>query len=336
MFDTHCHLNFSVFKNNLNRVINNAKRAGVNCFVVPGTDFESSKRAIEIAEKHDGIYAAVGIHPHHVCQYQNDSAAQFFHTRVSPFRLRRDGPLESEKIVTASSKINSSLKSSKKISSLFLKGKLKELEGLLINKKVVAVGEVGIDKHQYRISKYSNYQITDEFIEIQKIFLKEQIKLAIKYNKSLIVHNREATEEILEVISEPTIAKALAGKAIFHCCEPDLKLLEFAKKHKIFIGVDGDVTYNKKKQEFIKQIPLELLVLETDSPYLLPRLRVSFAEVATKAKQGFGGQAEPLHFPNEPKNLPLIAHFLAKIMNVSINRLIDTTTNNAERLFNIK
>lgn len=110
MFDTHCHLNFSVFKNNLNRVINNAKRAGVNCFVVPGTDFESSKRAIEIAEKHDGIYAAVGIHPHHVCQYQNDSAAQFFHTRVSPFRLRRDGPLESEKIVTALFSNNLSIK----------------------------------------------------------------------------------------------------------------------------------------------------------------------------------------------------------------------------------
>ena len=302
MFDTHCHLNFSVFENNLSEVIGQAKKAGVNYFVVPGTDVKTSKKAVEIAEKYDGIYVAVGIHPHHVCQYRNDSAAQFFHTRVSPRQGR--GPLESEKIVTASSKQMSSLIS------------------LLSHPKVVAIGEVGIDKHEYKKTKYSNYQIGLEFIEYQKLFLKEQIRLAIKYNKSLIVHNRRATEEVLEILDEPTVAKALADKAVFHCCEPDEELLNFAKEHRIFIGVNGDVTYNRKKQEFVKKIPLELLVLETDSPYLLP---------------------EPLKsqklFPNEPKNLPIIAEFIAKLINrparrsIDVGGLIGVTTENAKRLF---
>ena len=66
MFDTHAHLNFKSFKKNLEQVIAEAKSVGINQIVVPGTDIESSKRAVEIAKQYEGIYAAVGIHPHHV------------------------------------------------------------------------------------------------------------------------------------------------------------------------------------------------------------------------------------------------------------------------------
>ena len=66
MFDTHCHLNFQAFDGRVEEVINDAKKAGVNQIVIPGTDVATSEKAVEIAEKFNGIYAAVGIHPHHV------------------------------------------------------------------------------------------------------------------------------------------------------------------------------------------------------------------------------------------------------------------------------
>ena len=272
MFDTHCHLNFKAFDGRVEKVIEKARKTGVNYFVVPGTDIETSKKAIEIAEKYDGAYAAVGIHPHHVF----GSARQFLsHESLPPFN---------------------------------------EIEKLLTNRKVVAVGEVGLDKHIYNKTKYQNYKVFPEFIEGQKLFLLEQMKLAHRYKKSLIIHNREAKEDLLSILT--TNYHLLSSISIvFHCCEPDNDLLNFAKKHKIYIGVDGDVTYRKEKQNFVKKIPLEQLVLETDSPFLLPRPLTS--EI------------------NEPKNLDIIASFIANIVGIAKNKLIKITEENSKKLFQI-
>lgn len=305
MFDTHCHLNFKIFEKNLNRVIDKAKKAGVDYFLVPGTDAESSKRAVEIAEEHEGIYAAVGIHPHHVYKFIKSysiGSTPCFST-ASPPRLAWGVP---QAIV------------SKQMSS--------PIENLLTNNKVVAVGEVGVDRYYYEKTKYINYKVDEEFINLQKNLLIEQIELARKYDKSLILHNRQAVDDLLQILDK-VWDKKLEGRTVFHCCEPEEKLLKYAVDHKIFIGVDGDITYKKKKQEFINKIPLELLVLETDSPFLTPRLPPPW--------RGSARQARPLKYPNEPKNLVLIAKFIAKLLNVSINRLIDTTTENAKRLFSI-
>ena len=287
-FDTHCHLNFKAFEGRVEEVIKAAKDNGVNNIIVPGTDLETSKKAVEIAKNYSpepfdfaqdklrrGIYAAVGIHPHHVYQYQK-----------------------------------SKIKDQKYI--LNIKNDLGEIEKLLNNHKIVAVGEIGIDKHSYQKTKYKDYQVDPELVKGQKEFLKEQIKLAIKYDKSLILHNREAKKDTLEVLNE-VWDKKLEGKTVFHCCEPDEELLEFAKRQKMFIGVDGDVTYRIEKQEFIRKVPLEMLVLETDSPYLSPLRK----------------------FPNEPKNIKVIAEFIAKLKNVSLKEVEEKTTNNARILFGI-
>ncbi|EKE13923.1 MAG: hypothetical protein ACD_12C00749G0001, partial [uncultured bacterium] len=183
------------------------------------------------------------------------------------------------------------------------------------------IGEVGIDRHIYQKTKYPDYKIAEEFVELQKIFLIEQIKLAHKYKKTLILHNREAKKDVLEILNTYYLILNTVP-AVFHCCEPDPDLLEFAKNHKMFIGVDGDITYYKEKQEFIKTVPLEMLVLETDSPFLTPRLPPDL--VVTTARQS-----------NEPKNIVVIAEFIAKLKGVSINRLIDTTTKNAQVLFKV-
>ena len=284
MFDTHCHLNFKIFEGRVEKVINDAKKAGVNQIVVPGTDIETSEKAIEIAEKNQGIYAAVGIHPHHVFEIFEKARNQKF--------------------------FNGKQKTVKNLVSSLLK--------LLSHPKVVAIGEVGIDRHVYQKTVYKVYKVEEKFIKLQEEFLKEQIKLAIEHGKSLILHNREAKKDMFEVLRE-VWDKKLEGRSVFHCCEPDETLLEFAQKHKMFIGIDGDVTYYKEKQEFIKTVPLEMLVLETDSPFLNPE--------PLRSKEG--------GMKNEPKNIPLIAEFVAKLKNVSINQLIDTATENARKLFKI-
>ena len=183
---------------------------------------------------------------------------------------------------------------------------------------MVAIGEVGIDRHIYQKTKYPDYKIEEEFVELQKIFLKEQIKLAIKHKKSLILHNREAKKDMLGLL-ESVWDKKLEGRTVFHCCEPDFELLEFAKKHKMFIGVDGDITYYKEKQEFIKTIPLEMLVFETDSPFLNP-------EPLRKKERGTN---------NEPKNIKIIAEYIASLLHCSTDSLSKQATENARKLFNL-
>lgn len=292
MFDTHAHLNFSRFKKNLDEVIDAAKAAGVEHITVPGTDIVSSEKAIEIASKHEGIYAAVGIHPHHLAPL------------VIPRSERDEG---------------SSPKDASLDSSIVL------LEGLLQNDKVVAVGEIGLDRHIYQDTKYQNYQVDESFMDLQKEYFVEQLKLAVTYKKSVIVHNREAKVDLLPLLTN-NWDPFFKNRVVFHCCEPDEELLEFAKERKIFIGIDGDVTWGKSsfakasadKAEFIKQVPLEMLVLETDSPFLLP---------------------EPLRsqklYPNSPANLPLIAEFIAHLRNESVEVVQRQTTANAITLFEV-
>lgn len=292
-FDTHCHLNFKAFDGRVDEVINQANKVGVDQIVIAGTDIETSKKAIEIAEKNQGIYAAVGIHPHHVFELFSKARRQNF---LAPVGTLPAGSGESQ----VAKNFNTSLS-------------LNGIKNLLSNKKVVAIGEVGIDRHIYQKTKYPDYKIEEEFVELQKIFLKEQIKLAVKYDKSLILHNREAKEDMFKVLRE-VWDKRLEGRTVFHCCEPSHKLLDFAINHRMFIGVDGDINYYKEKQQFIKTVPLEMLVLETDSPFLSPSRQ----------------------FPNEPKNIVLIAEFIAKLKNIPVKKISEITTENAKRLFQIK
>lgn len=215
----------------------------------------------------------------------------------------------------------------KKNGHLEMEKKIQEIETLLKCPKVVGIGEVGMDKHIYKKTKYEEYLIDKQFVNLQGELFEYQIDMAIAYEKALIVHNREAKKDVLDLLKY-LWDERLRGRVVFHCCEPDNELLSFAKKYDIFIGVDGDVTYDQEKEIFIKKAPLELLVLETDSPYLLPRLQRQ--QVCLH-----GGQEGLLHFPNEPKNISIIAEYIAKLKNTSIKRLIEVTTKNAKKLFQL-
>ena len=277
--DTHCHLNFKRFNKTREAVIQDAQKKGVTTCVVPGTDVSSSQKAVEIASLHPNIYAAIGIHPHHT--------------------------IESLKLNAQSLKGNQ------------LERDMNELEKLIVHPKVVAVGEIGLDAHEYEETKYEEYQISDEFINAQKEYFISQIQLAKKYKKTLIIHNRETKKELLELF-QTNWAEEMRFHTVFHCCEPDNELFAFAQSHNVYIGIDGDVTYGGEKELFAQRVPLEMLVLETDSPFLLP---------------------EPLKsqklYPNSPVNIPLIAEYIAKLKGVAVEEIGKATTQNARRLFGI-
>lgn len=288
LIDTHCHLNFQAFDDRVEEVIDNAVRVGVTKFIVPGTDIESSKKAVDLAEKFEGVYAAVGVHPHHVFQIYNKS-----------------------EILNPKSQTNSKRLNLKNLNLSIVSDLVIRISNLLSSTKVVAIGEVGIDRHIYNKTKYKDYKIGEDFVDLQIKFFIEQIKLASQYKKALVMHNREAKKDILETLTA-NLSLITPYFAVFHCCEPDVELLEFAKKHKIFIGVDGDAYYWKEKQKFIKEVPLDLLVLETDSPFLSPDKK----------------------FPNEPKNIKKIAEFIADLKKIPAKTITEITTKNAKKLFN--
>lgn len=273
IFDTHCHLNFKRFKKSLDQVIQASRAAGIGYFVVPGTDIKSSQTAIQIAKQYDGIYAAVGIHPHHVFNYI-DQPNQIF-TDIDRIKQLAQDPT------------------------------------------VVAIGEIGLDLHDYQHTKYPNYHTNPDFLKLQQKVFFSQLKIAIDSQLPFIIHNREAAQQTLKLLQDNWQSQ-LDGKCIFHCCEPSQAILDFAIQHNCYLGVDGDITYDPQKQHFITQIPYQLLLVETDSPYLLP---------------------EPLRtqrqFPNTPANLPLIIGDVAALLNTDPQTLIDQTTQNAKRVFNI-
>lgn len=273
MFDTHAHLNFAAFEDNVAKVIKQAKKAGVAQIVIPSSNVENSQRSVKIAEKYEAVYAAVGIHPFHLY-----------------------GHLKYQKSVDDD---------------------LTKIERSLTNSKVVAIGEVGLDKYSYSGKKYPEYQVSEELTKLQKEVFIKQLKLAVTYQKSLIVHNRGATKELLEILKQ-NWDKHLEGRTVFHFCEMDKSLIEFAKKYHVYLGVDGDVTYDINKQEFVKKIPLDLLVLETDSPYIIPKPLKSQGETI-----------------NQPANLGIIVSSISQLLNIEVMKLIAITTQNSKRLFNI-
>ena len=273
MIDTHTHLQFKAFEGKVGEVIKSANRSGIEKILVVGTNVETSGKAVELAQKHEGVYASAGIHPHHI------------------FALLHSGA--------------------------DVKSHLKEIEKLIIHKKVVAVGETGIDKHVYLNTKYTDYEISEDFLILQKEFFREQIKLAVKYKKSLIIHNRDAVPELLEVL-EANWDPFLEGRSVFHCCEPDQRILDFAIEKKVYIGIDGDITYDPDKQDFIKGAPLELLVLETDSPHFTPEPLKSEGIVL-----------------NEPKNLSLIADYIAILTKQPIGIVRKLSSKNSAVLFKL-
>ena len=180
--------------------------------------------------------------------------------------------------------------------------KLGDLEEIAKNSKVVAIGETGLD-----------YYWRHSSLTCQVEAFKKQINLAKKVDLPFIVHDRDAHQDTLKILAEE--AKGL--KVLLHCFSGDLNMARICIKRGYYLGIGGVVTFHnaKKLKVVVEGIPIENLVLETDSPYLAP--------------QPFRGK------PNEPKYIPLIAEKIAEIKGISLKETAEITTRNAQEFFRI-
>jgi TatD DNase family protein len=254
LFDSHAHLNDQKFEKDIPETIQRASANQVKYILNVGYDLESSKKAIEIAQKHANNYAAVGIHPHD---------AKDFNEHVE-----------------------------------------QTLEHLAANKKVVAVGETGLD--YYRNLSPKDVQI-DTF--------KRHIDLAKRIRKPLIIHDRDAHGDVLDILKNN--GKGLVG-VVLHCFSGSLEMALECIKMGFYISLAGPVTYPnaKKPVQVAQKIPMDKLLIETDCPYLSPQ--------PVRGKR------------NEPGNILYIAQRIAEIRNITIEEVAYFTNQNAKKFFGIK
>lgn len=262
--DTHCHLNFQAFTDDLASVIDRAQKEGVRRIIIPGAKIDSSQRAVEIAGQYDGCYAAVGIHPHHADEF-----------------------VETQSIAS--------------------------LRTIAKNPKVVAIGEIGMDRYVYKNSP----PVSDETIAQQITLLQQQLILAYEHHLPVILHCRQAQQDLLAVITEFLGNHAAGLHGVFHCFDGDEAFLRTVLSMGFSVGFDGNSTYpaNVHLRELIKLTPLDRLLLETDAPYLTP--------VPHRGER------------NEPSHLPLIAKLVAEIHKKSTEEIAEITSNNARALFKL-
>lgn len=265
IFDSHCHPQMAQYDKDRDAVIKRTLDAGVNMICV-GTDLESSKQGIELAQRHDGIWATVGIHP-------NDAES--------------------------------------------IKGQvlsIKEYEERLEDKKVVAVGEIGLD--YYRTPE------KDKQENQKKVFI-QLLELAIKYNKPIIIHSRDASKgssgrvhsDMLDILNTRYLIHNTNRGGVAHSFTGSIDDAKEYLNRGMYLGFNGIITFARQYDEVVKYAPLEQILLETDAPFLTP--------------EPYRGQR------NEPAYVLEVAKKIAEIKNIEVNEVIEKTTKNCENLFKI-
>jgi len=174
------------------------------------------------------------------------------------------------------------------------------------NPKVVAVGETGLD-YFHRSSR-----------EKQKEVFKKTVKIANSVKKPIILHNRESDDDLLALLDKKEYQVEASPRGVVHCFGRDLETAQKFFNLGFYLSFTGNITYNvgAKKEEMLKKVPLEKIMVETDCPYLAPQSR--------RGKR------------NEPAYIGEIARKLAEIKEVSFDEISRITTENAKNLFRIK
>ncbi len=178
------------------------------------------------------------------------------------------------------------------------------IEGLCAHPKVVALGEMGLDYHWDKSPK-----------DLQKEVFRKQIALAKKVKLPIIIHNREATADIIDILQEEN-ASEVGG--IMHCFTGSIEVAKQCIDMNFYISFGGPVTFKnaKKPKEVAAEIPLDRLLIETDCPYLTPH--------------PFRGKR------NEPSYVKYVAEQIAELKGVSFEEIAQKTSDNAMRFFGIK
>ncbi len=256
LIDTHAHIHFDDYKDDLPAVLANAKANGVERIICVGTNELDSHRALDfvtdelVSKQAKGVAlaATVGLHPHEAHKGQSALEAIAFLLNVG---------------------------------------------------QPVAIGECGLDYYRNLSTK-----------EQQHTALEFQIRLALEHNLPLVFHVREAWDDFFAMVQKyPDL------RGVIHSFTGGPHEVERAMQHNLYFGLNGIMTFTKDTQqlEAAKLIPLDRLLLETDSPYLSP--------APLRGKR------------NEPANVAVIARFLADLRGEDFADQVEATGKNAQKLF---
>ena len=288
MIDTHCHIDEEAFEPDREEVIARQQQSGVQAMIVPGVNVASINSVMEVCHAHPGYcYPALGLHPEDVKADWREQLATV-EAAIRAHRHPEDVKADwREQLATVEAAIRAH------------------------RDELVAIGEIGLD-----------YYWDKTFKEEQKEVLRRQLLLARELNLSVILHNREATEDIL------TIVKEVGGRGVFHCYSGSKETAEIILKMGFYLGIGGVLTFkNSKLSETLRELNqseiknqqseiLNRLLLETDAPYMAP--------VPHRGER------------NESRFMALVAERLAQVLNVSVDEIIEATSANARQLFGIK
>ena len=250
--DTHCHLDFPAFNTDREDVIKRAKIEGIEYIINIGSSLKGSKDSLELAKKHDFIYATIGIHPHDADSFRENEE--------------------------------------------------RTLRELAKDRKVVAIGEIGLDY-------FKNYSKQEN----QRPMFISLIKLAKELDLPLVIHSRQAQEDTLKILKE-----AMPLRAVVHCFSEDEGFLKSCLDLGFLVSFTCNITYKKAQnlRNLVEITPLDRLLLETDAPFLPP--------------EGLRGGR------NEPAFVKVLAEEIARIKKINAEEVAKTTTENAIKFFKLK
>ncbi len=254
MIDTHAHIDTECYDENFDELLKEIKLAGVEKVIIPATHPKGFDKIINIIEKYDNLYGAIGVHPSDI----------------------KDLPNDWEKVVEKYSK----------------------------HPKIIAIGEIGLDYY---------WDKEEENHNLQKEILKKQIEIAKANKLPVLIHDRDAHGDCFEILSENIHGEI---PVVMHCFSGSPEFAERCLKQGWYIALGGVVTFKnaKKMKEVALKTPFDKLLLETDSPYLTP--------------SPFRGEQ------NSPAYVKFVAEEIAKIKNVTFEKVDETTTENALKIFN--
>ena len=260
IFDSHTHYNDEKFELDLEETLQKVRNSGVENLICSGCDVETSRTAIELANKYQYIYATIGISPNDI---PNNN-----------------------------------------IFEKTLDEQLKQIKELAKDPKVLAIGEIGLDYYWNKENK-----------EEQKLAFKKQIELSNELNLPIVIHTRDAISDTIDILKNQN---PVINKGVFHCCPLNLDLIREALKLGFYISFAGPITFKNSKNatEAISSVPINKILIETDSPCLAP-----------EPKRGTR---------NDSSNLIYIIQKIAEVKQMSAEEIAKITYENAQNIFKIK
>lgn len=284
LFDSHTHFNFKDFKDDGEEVMKRTLDGNV-WFVNVGAERKTSQRAVQIAERFpEGVFASVGLHPIHTF---DDRLEEIVNGEKVQFETKAED-----------------------FDPQFYKDLIKN------SKKVVAVGETGLD--YFHIRKFDS-TLNKKLRQKQKEIFVSQINLAFEFKKPLILHcrpneNQDAYLEMLSVLKNNR-KKIGQNPGVIHCFSADLKIMQEFLELGFCLGFNGIITFTENYNELVKNAPLQKILLETDSPWLAP--------VPFRGKR------------NESLFVKEVAKKIAELKNLFFEEVAQKTTENAKELFGL-